>query len=159
MSGAEAALIRKATGPHEIEVVRGLFAEYAAELPVDLGFQGFAEELATLPGAYAGPGGVLLLAWADDLPAGCAGVRPLEPGACELKRLYVRPAFRGRGLARRLAAAALAEARDRGYARVRLDTLPGMIEAQRLYRTLGFREIGPYRANPVPGAKYMELAL
>ncbi len=159
MTDAEAALIRAATRPHDIEVVRGLFAEYAAELPVDLGFQGFADELATLPGAYGAPAGVLLLAWAGDLPAGCVGVRPLEPGACELKRLYVRPAFRGRGLARRMAAAALAEARDRGYGRMLLDTLPGMLEAQKLYRALGFREIGPYRANPVPGAKYMELAL
>lgn len=159
MSVAEAVSIRPATGPHEIEVVRALFAEYAADLPVDLAFQGFAEELATLPGAYAGPGGVLLLAWADDLAAGCVGLRPLAPGACELKRLYVRPAFRGRGLARRLAVAALAEARNLRYARILLDTLPGMVEAQRLYRTLGFREIGPYRANPVPGAKYMELTL
>lgn len=159
MNEADAASIRAATGAHEIEVVRALFAEYAAELPVDLAFQGFAEELATLPGAYAGPGGVLLLAWVDDLAAGCVGLRPLAPGACELKRLYVRAAFRGRGLARRLTAAALAEARSRRYARILLDTLPGMIEAQRLYWALGFREIGPYRANPVPGAKYMELAL
>ena len=159
MSVAEAVAIRPATGLHEIDVVRALFAEYAAELPVDLAFQGFAEELATLPGAYAAPGGVLLLAWADDLAAGCVGLRPLAPGACELKRLYVRPAFRGRGLARLLAGAALAEARARRFVRILLDTLPGMVEAQRLYRTLGFREIGPYRANPVPGAKYMELAL
>ena len=159
MNGADAASIRAATGAHQIEVVRALFAEYAAELPVDLAFQGFAEELATLPGAYAGPGGMLLLAWADDLAAGCVGLRPFAPGACELKRLYVRPAFRGQGLARRLAAAALAEARSRRYDRLLLDTLPGMVEAQRLYRTLGFREIEPYRANPVPGAKYMELTL
>jgi ribosomal protein S18 acetylase RimI-like enzyme len=159
VSVAEVHPIRPATAPHEIEVVRALFAEYAAELPVDLAFQGFAEELATLPGAYAGPGGVLLLAWADDLAAGCVGLRPFAPGACELKRLYVRPAFRGLGLARRLTTAALAEARGRRYARILLDTLPGMVEAQRLYRTLGFREIGPYRTNPVPGAKYMELAL
>jgi ribosomal protein S18 acetylase RimI-like enzyme len=156
---ADAGSIRVATGAHEIEVVRALFAEYAAELPVDLAFQGFTEELATLPGAYAGPGGVLLLAWVDDLAAGCVGLRPLAPGACELKRLYVRAGFRGRGLARRLTTAALAEARSRRYGRILLDTLPGMIEAQRLYRSLGFRETGPYRANPVPGAKYMELAL
>ena len=159
MSVAEVHPIRPATAPHEIEVVRALFAEYAADLPVDLAFQGFAEELATLPGAYAGPGGVLLLAWVDDLAAGCVGLRPFAPGACELKRLYLRPAFRGLGLARRLTTAALAEARSRRYARILLDTLPGMVEAQRLYRTLGFREIGPYRTNPVPGAKYMELAL
>jgi putative acetyltransferase len=159
VSAAAAPSIRAATGPHEIEIVRALFGEYAAELRVDLAFQGFAEELATLPGAYAGPGGVLLLAWADDLAAGCVGLRPFAPGACELKRLYVRPAFRGRGLARRLTAAALAEARSRRYVRILLDTLPGMVEAQQLYGTLGFREIAPYRANPVAGAKYMELAL
>lgn len=159
MSVAEAASIRPATGPHDIELVRALFAEYAAELPVDLAFQGFAEELATLPGAYAGPAGVLLLAWADGLAAGCVGLRPFAPGVCELKRLYVRAGFRGQGLARRLTEAALAEARTRRYARILLDTLPGMVEAQHLYRALGFREIGPYRANPVPGAKYMELAL
>jgi len=126
---AEVASIRAATGPSELEIVRGLFAEYAAHLPVDLGFQGFAEELATLP------------------------------GACELKRLYLRPAYRGRGLGRRLATAGRAEARSRGYARMLLDTLPSMVEAQRLYRELGFREIDPYRPNPVPGAKYMELLL
>ncbi|HSB54332.1 MAG TPA: GNAT family N-acetyltransferase, partial [Gemmatimonadales bacterium] len=102
---------------------------------------------------------VLLLAWVDDVPAGCAGLRPIAPGSCELKRLYVRPAYRGRGLARRLTEAVLAEARSRGYERIMLDTLPNMVEAQRLYRTLGFREIEPYRMNPVPGAKYLELGL
>jgi ribosomal protein S18 acetylase RimI-like enzyme len=151
--------IRSAHGPEEIEAVRRLFAEYAAELPVDLGFQGFTEELATLPGVYGAPRGVLLLAWSDGVPAGCVGVRPLDAATGELKRLYVRPAYRGRGLARGLATAALAEARSRGYARILLDTLPTMIEAQRLYKGLGFREIQPYRPNPVVGAKYMELLL
>ncbi len=151
--------IRPTHGPEEIEAVRRLFAEYAAELPVDLGFQGFTEELATLPGVYRAPRGVLLLAWSDGVPAGCVGVRPLDAATGELKRLYVRPAYRGRGLARRLATAALAEAQSRGYARILLDTLPTMIEAQRLYKDLGFREIQPYRPNPVAGTKYMELAL
>jgi len=151
--------IRPAHGPDDIEAVRLLFAEYAAELRVDLGFQGFTEELATLPGVYCAPRGVLLLAWSDGVPAGCVGVRPLDAAAGELKRLYVRPAYRGRGLARRLATAALAEARSRGYSRILLDTLPTMIEAQRLYKDLGFREIQPYRPNPVAGTKYMELPL
>jgi GNAT superfamily N-acetyltransferase len=151
--------VRPARGPAEIEAVRRLFSEYAAELGVDLGFQGFAEELTTLPGAYAEPRGVLLLAWADDVPAGCAGVRPLGADGCELKRLFVRPPYRGRGLARRLSTAALDAARSLGYRRIRLDTLPGMIEAQRLYRELGFREIAPYRPNPVPGAIFLELDL
>jgi len=151
--------IRPANGPDDIEAVRLLFAQYAAELRVDLGFQGFSEELATLPGVYCAPRGVLLLAWSDGVPAGCVGVRPLDAAAGELKRLYVRPAYRGRGLARRLATAVLAEARSRGYSRILLDTLPTMIEAQRLYKDLGFREIQPYRPNPVAGTKYMELSL
>ncbi|HEY8106445.1 MAG TPA: GNAT family N-acetyltransferase [Gemmatimonadales bacterium] len=159
MTASAVAAIRPAGGPAEIEVVRRLFEEYAAELGVDLGFQGFEEEVATLPGAYAQPRGALLLAWSADLPAGCAGVRPLGPDVCELKRLFVRPAYRGRGLARQLSMAVLAEARARDYRRIRLDTLPGMVEAQRLYRDLGFQEIAPYRANPVPGARFMELAL
>jgi putative acetyltransferase len=153
------AAVRPANGPEEIAIVRQLFEEYAGELAVDLSFQGFAEELATLPGAYAAPRGVLLLAWAVDVPAGCAGVRPLGPDVCELKRLFVRPAYRGRGLARHLSVAALDEARSRGYRRIRLDTLPGMVEAQRLYRDLGFSEIAPYRPNPVTGAVFLELAL
>ena len=159
MTAGAAAAIRPAGGLADLEFVRTLFEEYAAELGVDLGFQGFAEEVATLPGAYAPPRGLLLLAWSADVPAGCAGLRPLGPDVCELKRLFVRPAYRGRGLARQLSTAALGEARARGYRRIRLDTLPGMVEAQRLYRDLGFREIAPYRANPVPGAVFMELDL
>ena len=151
--------VRPATGVEDIATARQLFLEYAEGLGVDLGFQGFAEELATLPGPYAEPDGVLLLAWVGAVPAGCAGLRPLAPGTCELKRLFVRPAHRGHGLARQLSAAALAHARSRGYRVVRLDTLPGMVEAQRLYGQLGFREIAPYRPNPVPGARFMELLL
>lgn len=151
--------IRAARGPDEVEIVRRLFVEYATALGIDLGFQGFPEELATLPGAYAAPRGTLLLAWVDGAPAGCVGLRPLDADTCELKRLFVRPAYRGRGLARQLSTAALAEARSRGYMRIRLDTLPTMVEAQALYRALGFREIGPYRASPVDGTVFMELAL
>jgi putative acetyltransferase len=154
-----AGLIRAARGPDEVEIVRGLFVEYATALGLDLGFQGFPEELATLPGAYAAPRGVLLLAWVDGVPAGCVGLRPLDADTCELKRLFIRPAYRGRGLARQLSTAALAEARNRGYTRIRLDTLPTMVEAQALYRALGFHEIEPYRASPVPGTVFMELAL
>jgi GNAT superfamily N-acetyltransferase len=139
--------------------VRPLFEEYAESLPFDLCFQGFDLELAELPGAYGPPSGALLLASVDGGPAGCAGLRMLEAGTAELKRLYVRPAHRGHGLGRRLAAEAVAIARELGYGRLRLDTTPEMTAAHELYRSLGFQEIEPYRENPVPGTRYLELAL
>lgn len=151
--------IAQAASIEDVEAVRALFQEYAAWLAVDLCFQGFAAELATLPGAYAPPDGRLLLARAGGETAGCAALRRLDARSGEVKRLFVRAPFRGRGLGMRLARAIVDEARAIGYARLLLDTLPQMPQAQRLYRALGFREIAPYYANPIPGAVYMALAL
>jgi ribosomal protein S18 acetylase RimI-like enzyme len=138
---------------------RTLFQEYEQAIGVDLCFQGFAQELATLPKPYVAPDGRLLLALVDAAVAGCAALRRIGDGVAELKRLYVRPAFRGRGLGTRLVATLLDDARTIGYRAVRLDTLPTMSEAIALYRTLGFTEIAPYTANPVPGALFMERRL
>ena len=139
----------------DVELVRALFREYADGTGVDLSFQGFEEELAALPAGYD----VLLVAWLGDEAAGCVGVRPFADGACEMKRLYVRPSARGTGTGRALAAASIEHAQALGYARMRLDTLPSMQAAQRLYRSLGFVEIEPYRHNPVAGTAFMELDL
>jgi len=152
--------IRSLDGPADAAVTRLLFAEYAASLDVDLGFQDFETELASLPGAYVSPAGALLLAEQERQVVGCVALRPLEPPlVAELKRLYVRPAGRGQGAGAALTNAILAWAREAGYERVRLDTLPSMGQAQALYRQLGFREIPAYRHNPVPGSMFMELDL
>lgn len=150
---------RPARFPDEIRTVRALLREYEAELAVELCFQGFDQELADLPGDYAGPGGTLLLAEVDGAVAGCVALRALDAETCEMKRLYARPAFRGRGVGRALAAAIMAEARRIGYVRMRLDTLPTMTEAQALYERLGFIDIPPYRESPVPGTRWLELTL
>ena len=143
----------------DLPTIRRLFEEYAAELGHDLCFQGFANELETLPGSYARPDGRLLLASAKDEAAGCVGLRRLEPEVCEMKRLYVRPAYRGVGAGRMLAEAIVTEGRAAGYRRMRLDTLSTMVGALAVYRKLGFRDIAPYRDNPIPGAVYLELEL
>src|SRR5438876_3709349 len=144
----------------QIAQIRELFLEYAHSLGFSLCFQNFDKELAELPGMYAPPEGRLLLATCDQANAGCAGLHHLEGDVCEMKRLYVRPEFRGSGLGRRLAETAIAEARVIGYRRMRLDTIVGKMDhAIALYHRLGFRAIDPYRPNPIPGALYMELTL
>ena len=149
--------------PEEVEVVREMFREYADDLGVDLCFQNFEQELAGLPGNYAPPGGALLIATVDGEAAGCCAIRPLDnpdyPNGCEMKRLYVRKAFRGFGLGRQLAEAALDAARQGGYACVLLDTLNEMETARALYADLGFEEIPPYYLNPIPGAHYLKADL
>lgn len=142
-----------------LAAARQLFEEYAASLDISLCFQGFDDELASLPGAYAPPHGRLLLACRGKESAGCVALRPLEPDTCEMKRLYVRPAYRSDGVGRLLAERVIHEAGTAGYRRMRLDTLPTMETALQLYRRLGFREIAPYTANPVKGAVFLELQL
>jgi putative acetyltransferase len=143
----------------DLPLVRELFREYARSLGHDLGFQGFAAELAGLPGSYAPPSGALLVARADGEPAGCVALRRLQEGVCEMKRLFVRPAFRRSGLGRALATAVMAEAARLGYRFMRLDTIATMTAAVALYESLGFTEIPPYCHNPIAGARYYQCEL
>lgn len=153
-------LLRYAEGAADMETVRTLFREYQQGLGVSLCFQDFDAELAGLPGKYVDPQGCILLAEADGRPAGVVALRSLDgDSVAEMKRLYVRPAARGHGLGRRLAAAVVDEARKRGYRTMRLDTLPKLAEAIELYATMGFVEIPPYYGNPIPGVRYYELKL
>lgn len=148
-----------AASAEDIGIIRGLFREYQSSLEIDLCFQNFEGELASLPGKYAPPDGRLYLAWEGDQGVGCAGLRKIAEGICELKRLYVQPSHRGRGIGRQIALEALKDAHQIGYGRVRLDTLPSMGRAQELYRNLGFKPIAPYTNNPVAGAVFLELEL
>ena len=153
-------MILKAQTPDHIEQARALFQEYAESLGFSLCFQSFDKEVAGLPGDYSPPDGRLLLVEHEGKVAGCVALHKLGDGVCEMKRLYVRPEFRGRALGRALAEHVIAEARAMGYTRMRLDTIVGKMDpAIALYRELGFQEIPPYRENPIPGAIYMEIKL
>jgi len=150
----------QAESPAQIAQARELFREYAQSLGVDLCFQNFEHELAELPGPYAPPEGRLLLAEYEGQLAGCVALHKWEAGVCEMKRLYLRPSFRGKRLGRAIAETIITEARNIGYERMRLDTIePIMKDAVEMYRKLGFREIEPYRPNPIAGAIYMDLLL
>lgn len=152
-----------AEGPELLEEARLIFRDYEASLAVDLCFQNFDAELATLPGDYSPPAGQLLLALVDGVVAGCGALRPLPdcdyPNACEMKRLYVRPAFRGFGIGRLLVQALLDEAKRAAYSCVLLDTLDDMEAARELYTSVGFEEIPPYYFNPIAGAHYLKANL
>lgn len=148
-----------ATTPSQIQTIRNLFREYEAFLQVDLCFQRFEEELASLPGRYAPPQGALLLASVAGQAAGCVAMRPSAQGICEMKRLYVRPSHLGRGVGKKLALRVIESARTAGYVSMRLDTLDKLRPALSLYTGLGFQACGPYYKNPLSGVIYMEMAL
>ncbi len=143
----------------DMDAVRALFVEYQRAIGVDLCFQGFDEELATLPGKYAPPRGTLLFACHGNDVAGCVGVRPLSDDTCEMKRLFVRPTYRGLGLGARLARSSIDAARRAGYARMRLDSLSTMTTAVSMYRRMGFVDIEPYYRNPLGDTIYLEKTL
>jgi len=149
--------IIQATTPEQIKIAADLFREYQSYLDVDLCFQGFEQELATLPGKYADPAGAILLAEHNGQIAGCVAVRPLKDDICEMKRLYVREEFRGLSAGRKLAEAIIEKARQSGYKKMQLDTLQRLNRAIGLYAKLGFKEIKPYYANPLNEVVYWEL--
>lgn len=152
-------VIAEARWPDDRATVEALFREYVDALAEDISFQDVENELATLPGKYARPTGVVLIARWDGEAAGAVAYRLVEPGVCEMKRLYVRPALRGKGIARELANELIEDARARGYRTMMLDTLASMQSARALYRDLGFRPVAPYYDNPLPGVLYMALEL
>lgn len=151
--------LAEASWPRDRDLVEGLFRDYVASLNEDISFQDVTSELAALPGKYARPSGVVLIAWLGDEAAGGVAYRAFEPGLCEMKRLYVRPEFRGRDIGRTLAERLIEEARAAGYRTMVLDTLASMGPALTLYRALGFTTIPAYYDNPLPGATYMALEL
>jgi ribosomal protein S18 acetylase RimI-like enzyme len=151
--------IAEARWPEDHATVEALFREYVASLSEDISFQNVDDELSTLPGKYARPGGVVLIAWDGAAAAGAIACRMFEPGVAEMKRLYVRPGYRGSGLGRELANELIEDARGRGYRTIMLDTLQSMSAARTLYRDLGFVPVEPYYANPLPGVMYMALEL
>ncbi|MGO9310308.1 MAG: GNAT family N-acetyltransferase [Spirochaetia bacterium] len=145
--------------PEDLSAARDLFEEYGRSLGIDLSFQGFDAELASLPGKYAAPQGAVIVARFDGRPCGCVALRRIDESTCEMKRLYVRPGYRGLRIGEELATRIMEAAAARGYAAIRLDTLPTMTPAVALYRSLGFQEIAPYIFNPLPGALFMEKRL
>ena len=151
--------LREAGSEEDIDSARRLFREYADSLGFGLDFQNFTEELAGLPGEYARPDGCIILAEEGAETAGCAALRKLSKEICEMKRMFVRPGSRGKGLGRKLAEAIISEAKKIGYKRMRLDTVASLKEANALYKSLGFQEIGPYRHNPLKGAVFLEKTL
>jgi len=151
--------IFQAVSEADVDIARGLFLEYAEKLGFDLDFQDFRTELADIPGQYFPPEGALLLADAGGIIAGCAGMRKFTEAVCEMKRMYVKPEFRGKGIGRKMSQILIDAARKAGYKSMRLDTIDSMIEARELYKSLGFRVIPAYRYNPIEGTVYMELEL
>ncbi|UYO95243.1 GNAT family N-acetyltransferase [Pollutimonas sp. M17] len=151
--------IRPARLPQDLPIVRTLFRDYADSLDIDLGFQDFEAELSALPGKYEAPAGRILLAWRGGQAVGCIALRPLQDGGCEMKRLFVRPDMRGERLGRRLAERLCQEAREAGYTRIYLDTLPTMAAAVALYTALGFEPAEAYVFNPIPGALFFKREL
>ncbi|MBW2003544.1 MAG: GNAT family N-acetyltransferase [Deltaproteobacteria bacterium] len=151
--------IKHVEGTSDLDAVRILFQEYADSLAFDLSFQDFEKELESLPGRYAFPEGCLLIAQNQDGIVGCVAARKIDNGVCEMKRLFVRPEYRGTGIGRRLAMESIQTAIRLGYSHMRLDTTPSMSTATSLYRSLGFCDTEPYCYNPVPGAVYLELNL
>ena len=151
--------IIQATGGDQLAIARDLFKNYAASLDFDLDFQDFEKELSDLPGDYTPPQGQILIARLKGEAAGCVALRKFDQSCCEMKRLYVKPEFQDLGVGRALAEAIIVQAREAGYAAMRLDTVPSMGTARTLYKKLGFKEIPPYRFNPVEGTAYLELKL